>query len=385
MDKKWYDSCQFNIDYLNGVFQDYCSDVKDFINELSFFDDRLRFDNWVISDNGLYNYSYSARLLGLNNFIIAWNPSFTSSTKPSQDCNNRGLFISISGKGLAFLQKHKNTLPSMIKFFYNNDFRCSRFDVNCDIFDRDNDIVPLLVDSIDNALIRKEGVAGLICDLKRTNQNFRVIPIVDTDTNEKFYNAYIGHHGTNFGMFRCYNKKIEVKEMNSSDVASIILDNVGNPSYWYRLEYEVHKENADKVFKAFAAGHISLREAFFACADRFFTPVIQPSIFNKNYSESCKSSDLWVSFMDYLSVFISSNSHNIEIFTHTPDIVKDTASYQGYCEQMSTILYLAEQLKSAYPEWYDKVVFQEGKRKFEDKPKYFIVRSELDSILLNEV
>lgn len=373
----WYDSCKFNLDYFNGVIQDYDSNVEEFIRDISLFDDRLSLDNWLISEQGLYNYAYSARLFGLNNFIIAWNPSFNSSMTPSQDCNNKGLFISISGKGLSFLQKHANTLPSLIKYFYNLGLRCSRFDVNCDIFDKDNDIVPLLVDSIDNALIRKEGAPGLVCDLKRTNQNFRVIPIVDTDTNERFYNAYVGHHGTNFGMFRCYNKKLEVKEMNNSDVASILLDSVGNPDYWYRLEYEVHKENADAVFKAFASGKITLQGAFFACADRFFTPVIQPHIFSKTFSRDAQSSVLWVSFMDYLSLLISSNSGNIEVFTNSPSIEKDSVSYMGYLELMKPILYMAEQFRSANPDWYDKVVLQEGKISFDTNPKYFLVRKDL--------
>ena len=379
MDKKWYENCQFNLDYFNGVIQDYDLSVEEFIKDISLFDDRLRFDNWLISEKGLYNYSYSARLLGLNNFVIAWNPSFNSSMVPSQDCNNKGLFISISGKGLSFLQKHENTLPSLIKYFYNLGLRCSRFDVNCDIFDRDNDIVPLLVDSIDNALIRKEGSAGLVCDLKRTNQNFRVLPVTDTDTNERFYNAYVGHHGTNFGMFRCYNKKIEVKEKNSSDVAQIILESVGNPDYWYRLEYEVHKENADSVFKAFASGKISLQGAFFACADRFFTPVVQCRAWSKNFDRDSKTSLLWVSFLDYLSAFISYNSGNIELFNHSPSIEKDYASYIGYLELMKPILYMAEQFRTANPDWYDKVVLQEGKVSFECNPKYFIVRSELSN------
>ena len=382
MDKKWYDNCQFNLDYFNGVIQDFDSSVVEFIKDISLFDERLKLDNWLISEKGLYNYSFSARLLGLNNFVIAWNPSFNSSMIPSQDCNNKGLFISISGKGLSFLQKHSNTLPSLIKYFYNLGLRCSRFDVNCDIFDRDNDIVPLLVDSIDNALIRQEGISGLVCDLKRTNQNFRVMPIIDTDTNEKFYNAYVGHHGTNFGMFRCYNKKIEVKEKNSSDVASIILDSVGNPDYWYRLEYEVHKENADSVFKAFASGKISLQGAFFACADRFFTPVVQCSAYTNNFSRDSKKSVLWVSFMEYLSLFISYNSGNIEVFTHSPSIEKDFVSYQGYLELMKPILFMAEQFRSANPDWYDKVVLQEGKVKFESNPKYYLVRSELSNNIL---
>ena len=120
---KWQENCKFNLDYLNGVIQDYDLSVENFIRELALFDDRLNLDNWVFSDVGLYNYSHSARLLGLNNFILGWNPSFSSSLVPSQECNNRGLFISISGKGLSYLQKHFNTLPSLIKLLFNSGYR----------------------------------------------------------------------------------------------------------------------------------------------------------------------------------------------------------------------------------------------------------------------
>ena len=72
------------------------------------------------------------------------------------------------------------------------------------------------------------------------------------------------------------------------------------------------------------------------------------------------------------------NSGNIEVFNHTPSIEKNSASYQGYLELMKPILYMAEQFRSINPEWYDKVVLQEGREKFENNPKYFIVRSELN-------
>ena len=377
----WYDNCKFNLDYLNGVIQDWDTSVEDFIRDLSFYDDRLRLENWHFDKLGRYNYQNSAKWLGNNHFMICWNPNERSELVPHPGDGNRGLFISISGKGISHLQQHSNTLPSLIKVFYNSGFRCSRFDVNCDIFNKDNPIVPCLIDSVDNALIRKEGSAGLVTNLRRNNTNFKVFPVVDLETNEKFYNCYIGSHASNFGMFRCYNKKIQIKEMECPEVATVLLDREDNPDYWYRLEYEVHKENADCVFKAFAENKITLQGAFLACANRFFTPVVQCSAFNKNYSESCVTSQCWVMFIEYLSLFISYNSGNIEIFNHTPYVPKDISRVQRNLERLSSYLVLYEKIKLLHPDWYNSEILQKGESKFKDNPRYFEIRNQLGGVV----
>lgn len=276
---KWLDTMEFSIDWLNGVME-FDGSIFDFFKDIALFDDRLRADNWVLLKGGKYHYNQRFCLNGNATFQVCWNASEESPFVPYKkgENNNYGIFISISGDGLRYLQQHQNTLGSLLKYFYYNGFRCSRFDVNCDIFEKDNPLIPVVIEAFRWALIRKEGELGLSTNVQRKSSNFAVYELVDTYHNERCFNCTLGNHSTRFGMFRCYNKWLELKDGRLSDVGDAILAAKGNPDYWYRLEYELHKENAADIFNAFASGKINLENAFHAAAEKIFRVIEQGSV-----------------------------------------------------------------------------------------------------------
>lgn len=298
---KWLDTMEFSIDWLNGVME-FDGSIFDFFKDISLFDDRLRADNWILLKGGKYHYNQRFCLNGNATIQVCWNSSEETPFVPYKkgENNNYGIFVSISGDGLRYLQQHENTLGSLMKYFYYNGFRCSRFDVNCDIFEKDNPLIPVVIEAFRWALIRKEGELGLSTNVQRKSSNFSIYEMVDTYHNERCYNCQLGNHSTRFGMFRCYNKWLELKDGRLSDVGDAILAAKGNPDYWYRLEYELHKENAADIFNAFASGKINIEHAFYAAAQKIFTVVNQKYICGSMGLNPINS--VWAEFLAHIDL-----------------------------------------------------------------------------------
>lgn len=284
MDRNLY---KFGMDWLNGVLP--VTDVMSFFEMLEMFSSKLRFDRWKNIDRGLYNYKEHYILDGKHTIKIAYNKVSDEERFTALDENNSHnpyIFISISGDGIRYLHSlggDVSALNKLMFYLYRNGFRCSRFDTYCDILDEYNQVVPLLQQTFSTVGTETIGELKPVISTKinRTNmskirRDFKYIPLKDDNGNE-FYNCQLGNHGTDVGMFRCYNKLVELLDGRLSGVAAEIVSDYQVNGYWYRLEYEMHKENARQCFNMLMEkaesenSPLCFEDIFNACLTKMFS------------------------------------------------------------------------------------------------------------------
>lgn len=310
MDKKLY---KFGMDWLNGVLP--VEDVSEVFKMLEMFSGKLRFDRWQLTNSGKYNYKRRYCLDGNMTIQLMYNPVsdeelFTAcqgdDTKPGYH-NNSGVFFSISGDGIRYLHTlggEVSALNKLLFYFYRHGFRSSRFDVYCDILDENNEIVPLITEAFSYARCEQVGKPFVVTRLRRTNNNFKQYSLVDDDGN-KWYNSQLGHHGSTVGMFRCYNKFIEMSEGRLEDISEDVFKAYDVDNYWYRLEYEMHKENAAACFNALMEkaencnSPLCFEDIFFSVFDRVFSIGVANTAYQ--FTNGChRVPDVWSTFADEL-------------------------------------------------------------------------------------
>lgn len=252
MDKKLY---KFGMDWLNGVLP--VSDVMSVFEMLEKFSSKLRFDRWTLLNSGRYNYARRYALDGKMTIQLMYNPvSDEEGFTADMNHNNSGIFFSISGDGIRYLHSlggDVSALNKLLFFFYRYGFKSSRFDVYCDILDDKNEIVPLIQEAFDYVGREQVGKPLIRTRLRRSGSALRTNFRRETYTNDDgstFTNCTLGHHASTVGMFRCYNKRVEVADGRLSEMSSEVFKSYDVEDYWYRLEYEMHKENAAACFDA---------------------------------------------------------------------------------------------------------------------------------------
>lgn len=336
MDKKLY---KFGMDWLNGVLP--VEDVSEVFKLLGQFSGKLRFERWQLTNSGKYNYSRRYCLDGNASMQIMYNPvsdeeSFTA-CKPLEQVsgqtvkgtsNNPYIFFSISGDGIRYLHTlggEVSALNKLLFYFYRHDFRASRFDVYCDILDKDNKVVPLIEEAFQYFIRPLKGKPSLVTRFQRKSENVSLLQNFD-ENGDPYFNCVLGNHGSSIGMFRSYNKYEEVrtgrlarldvkgtknkqKDFNfEMSMAKQLFTEYGVFDYWYRLEYELHKDNAAAYFSSLMKNAencnspLCFEDIFFSVFDRMFT-VINYSMLN--VCENSTNSD-WSEFRDELS---SSNEY----------------------------------------------------------------------------
>ncbi len=301
----YFDTLEFNIDWLNGVL--HTSDAMGLFEFLESLDPVLSLEHWIKQPTGKFNYKTRFCYNGTAQIQICWNSLYDYDENESmwivnQEHHNPDIFFTISGDGIRFLNSI-NVLPELFKYFNKLGFRASRFDVNCDVFEEDNPLIPLIIESFRYALIRENGRPCISTHVQRKAKNFTVYENSDIYHNKITYNVQLGDHSTRFGMFRCYDKWLELKDGRMSGiVGDAILEAKGNPEYWYRLEYELHKENAADVFNAFLSGKLTVEGAFAVAADRIFK-IVQPVSVVSEVRNSLICEE-WSAFLEYLEYFV---------------------------------------------------------------------------------
>lgn len=286
MDKNLY---KFGMDWLNGVLPVY--DVSEVFNTLAVFSSKLRFDRWELVNSGKYNYSRRYCLDGKASIQLMYNPvsdeeAFTACVKEDspessniRTHNNPYVFFSISGDGIRYLHSlggEQSALNKLLFYFYRNGFKASRFDVYCDILDSSNEVVPLIQKAFKYFRFPQVGKITLRTSVQRLDKNCDVRRHHDSK-GKVYYNCTLGNHGTRFGMFRCYNKLEEVLNGRLAEFSDVILKEYGVKDYWYRLEYELHKENAAACFNACLANAesenvaLSFESIFASALERVFS------------------------------------------------------------------------------------------------------------------
>ncbi len=299
MDKKLY---KFGMDWLNGVLP--VSDVMSVFEMLEKFSSKLRFDRWTPLNSGRYNYARRYALDGKMTIQLMYNPvSDEEGFTADMNHNNSGIFFSISGDGIRYLHSlggDVSALNKLLFFFYRYGFKASRFDTYCDILDEDNSIVPLIVEAFSYARHETVGKPFIKTNFHRTNNNFHRYPVVD-DNGTEWWNCQLGHHASNVGMFRCYNKLVEVADGRLSEMSVDVFKSYDVDDYWYRLEYEMHKENAAACFNALMSraeeenSPLCFEDIFYSVFDRLFSVGVA-NTYNQFTNGCHKVCDVWASF-----------------------------------------------------------------------------------------
>lgn len=329
------DDLKFNIDWLNGVLPitDF-SIIEDFLNQYPL----LNLSNWVDSP-GRFNYLLGLEFSGMPGFRFCWNNRtpyqvtgndiYRSSEDEYRDHDNNGsipskgehnnayVFLQLSGDGIRFLQKF-DLIHDFFTFLYNNNFRCTRFDVNCDIFSADNEVVDVISEAADYFVNPVRGKPTFRSKyFRRQNKTIRVQQNYDFVLQKMTKNVTIGNHGSQTGMFRCYNKRVEVFETKKAEVALELWRSHGEPDYWYRLEYELHKASAESIFNSYmAAGDFNNIAAFMTAFDEFFDIVV----FTSHTATENAFVPCWVAFSDLI---VMRNIHFVQLSMRNEKVTND--------------------------------------------------------------
>lgn len=375
MDKKLY---KFGMDWLNGVLP--VSDVMSVFEMLEKFSSKLRFDRWTLLNSGRYNYARRYALDGKMTIQLMYNPvSDEEGFTADMNHNNSGIFFSISGDGIRYLHSlggDVSALNKLLFFFYRYGFKSSRFDVYCDILDDKNEIVPLIQDAFDNFQFPDYNRPTLRTNVQRKRGNVTLNSYYD-DNGKKFINCTLGHHGTRFGMFRCYNKFVEVSDGRLSEISSEVFKSYDVEDYWYRLEYEMHKENASACFDALMSraeadnSPLCFEDIFYSVFERVFTVVDYKTPSGLSHQPI---SDVWSAFGSELQ---ENNIHLVQ-FNSVP-YIKCTLSRLGKnAERICGYYYAIGQYLGTLSSEERRQFLKLAKDKYENQPKYNLLRDEID-------
>lgn len=384
MDKKLY---KFGMDWLNGVLP--VSDVMSVFEMLEMFSSKLRFDRWTLLNSGLYNYARRYCLDGKMTIQLMYNPvSDEQGFTADMNHNNSGIFFSISGDGIRYLHSlggDVSALNKLLFYFYRNSFKSSRFDVYCDILDSSNDIVPLIQEAFDYVGREQVGKPLIRTRLRRSGSSLRTNFRRETYTNDDgstFTNCTLGHHASTVGMFRCYNKRVEVADGRLSEMSSEVFKSYDVEDYWYRLEYEMHKENAAACFDALMSraeadnSPLCFEDIFNSVYERVFT-IGMPSTLaqlSTYVRDRIPTADSWATF----GAELQENSIHLVQFNSVP-YIKCTLSRLGKnANRICGYYYAIGQYLSTLSVDERRQFLQLARDKYENQPKYNLLRDEIE-------
>ena len=314
----------FGMDWLNGVLP--VSDVGEVFRTLAQFSSKLAYNRWSLECYGKYNYAFRYCLDGQSSVQLMFNPMKEHADDrrcliADMDCNNSGVFFSISGDGIRKLasmgQSGNSALNKLLFYFYRNGFKASRFDVYCDILDKKNKVVSVVRESFKYFRFPQVGKLTLTTNVQRKPNAVRMDRYVD-ENNKVYYNCTMGNHASNTFMFRCYNKREEVLNGRLDEYSESLLKYYDDPQYWWRMEYELHKKHAADYFNATMKQaeednkNIQYRDCFLTAFDRCFTPVVFSYLKHLKNIRTLTVSVDWSEFANMISNcperFILSNS-----------------------------------------------------------------------------
>lgn len=320
----YLDTTKYTLDWLQGVLP--FSDVRQLFKALGEIDDRLKLENWAVMGS-LRNYRTRFVCNGMPAVSIAYNDDFMADpyndslwfTNPDSSTvslvaedhpYNPGIFVSISGDGLRWLNCVPGTVENLLKYLHLQAFKCSRLDVACDIFEPKNDLVPTVLKAFKNAVSMRPGRLALRSNMRRTsgkNGTVKLYPYTDTLRGESktIWNCSFGDHGSSFGMFRCYDKWFEIASGRLSNYSKEMLSSLPH-QYWYRLEYELHNgksvAHASIVFNLLAEGKLNVKSAFGWCVENMFDIVKIKDSFEKVDRREVNA--VWQQFLNYTIHFV---------------------------------------------------------------------------------
>ncbi len=313
-----YTGVQYIVDWVHG----FCDMpyVDKLFRGLAAIDERLSFDKFEHWDVGFRNYSERYCLNGTGIIQICYCPRFPDEALPddyettpdntgalsTMTGNNRGVFVSISGDGCRYIGD--DNFIAVLQLLYSLNFKCSRLDVSCDVFDKDNLVVNVVQCAFDNAWRRNHICVGQLYVKSRcTRTHLKPIQNIDNirypDKPQVVTNWTWGHYNSSCCEFRLYDKYLEVSTVPRFKA---IKDKILEPckdKYWWRFEYSMHKTYAKVLFDMLAEGMVNVSEAFAWCAERVFTPVDGTDIKVNSFSQ-LSPNQIWLDFVRLASKIV---------------------------------------------------------------------------------
>lgn len=375
-------------------------DIKHFIESLENINSEWCLTNFY-SGNGLHCYHESLHLHAKNSMIIAYNPTNATEFDDPSDFDNvphadfrktwdisafsylplyasnhpnvGGYFLSLSGD--FFRQFDFKDIFKIFQLVHSFGGRCSRLDVACDIFDPDNEIIDILVDAFQYAyrptrghhcisskthlrvtdpVTRRENFEKGIPNKDKVNSKIYYVPNfcpADYDTIPMHACIQFGSHGSSFGMFRCYDKYSEICSARLSELADQLLDGI---DYWYRLEYELHKDHAHNMFLNYVLNfeNITIADIFAKAASSMFKVRYAAEAKYKNCSDhiridNASYSEPWHEFVESVGKII----HFVQFAKFVSSSEIDHFKLRKYLYQIRGLIRKCDDLRRLDPEF----------------------------------
>lgn len=383
------DKFNFKIDYINGIVP--LTRVDSFFESLKNIDYRFDLSNFVDSCfavRGVRNYNTRLHFMGENDFIVCWNglnadePFIAKS--PTESKFNPYIYITISGKGIDYLG---SSFDRFFDYLFRVGFKCTRLDVACDIFNRDNVIVPYILQSFHftSNMRKPEGVPFVSSNMslephinKKTGRCVRPIQYISNiDINGNISeNLVFGDHGSYLGMFRVYDKFLErgldKNQPDETDSLYPVFNRLYPDRYWYRIEVELHKLHSEALFNVWRENKLAIYDVFASALISMFSIKISKS--NGYSAWHCDVSPVWNDFLNELS----NNIHFLELGekSSVPVLELPIEELKLRLKHYAPLLCAYEDLCTLQSDFRDSIIVAERFR-YETKIQYRYLRQVL--------
>lgn len=303
---------KFTCDWLNVRLD--CDDINYLIARICVVLPELTVNDFEVRPSGgvcFYKKAHYLPKCGYSSVVLAYNTDDSGYIlNESKGMGHLfGVLVSISGDGCRFINSlHENAFLDLIKLF-SEEFNphCSRIDVACDILDKDNPIVPMIQTFAYTAYRRDEATIDFNCNIPRRPGWVTCNDVFDNSLRGWTKNVTIGGRNSTKGTLQLYNKRVEIESGRLSEYKAQMLEQYGNPDYWWRLEYRC-KSFAQMIFETLVQSG-DIVKAFLAAAERFgkFTESLSDS---SHISRELTLAE-WVVFLAFLKK-ISSNAYLVQ-------------------------------------------------------------------------
>lgn len=316
----------FTLDWLNCRID--CPDIWAFLNDLSDVIPEIDFNDWSDRGSGVCFYSEGLYLpaAGLSSVVLAYNKDEHGRVinEPGEKLGTYGVLVSLSGDGCRYINSlHDNALFDFVHLLAKYNPVCTRIDVACDILDKENEVVPMIQDFATNCYNYDRAKYDLNCNLNRRPGWVQINRVYDKVVNDYTDNVTIGGRNSSKGTLQLYNKRVEVESGRLSELAAPMLEQYGNPEYWWRLEYRC-KSFSHKVFTQLL--QTGIVGAYFQamCNFGFFVEARYEGQLDKSDTVPC-----WVDFLEYVENELDKNIHLVQLVSlkYIPSSIPRSMSY----------------------------------------------------------
>ena len=320
----------FTIDWLNVRLD--CDNLDLLLVKICSLFPEIDISDWQVRESGgvcFYKEAVYLATIGYSSFVISFNRDLEGNiiNKAETRGTTYGILVSVSGDGCRYINSlHENSFADLLKVFEPFNPHCSRIDVACDIFDKDNQLVPMIQNFCDYAYDREHAPIDFNCNLHRKAGWVTANLVYDDVVNDFTRNITIGGRSSKKGTLQLYNKRVEVLTSRLSDVSEAILNAVGDPEYWWRLEYRC-KSFAQRVYDTLVQSG-NIYQTFLRAAEDMGAFVVTG--YDISRSDTCVE---WLSFLLFVEKLIGQKmniSYNSGEFVNLPYIGSELSRIQRF-------------------------------------------------------